>query len=165
LICQGVALVEHGSEETEDGSALGERELAAWRGFLRAHARTVRELDAELQERAGLPLSSYEVLVSLRDAPDHRLRMSEVASHLLLTAGGVTRLVDRLVGAGLVAKEPCLDDRRGSYAVLTPVGAERLRAARTVHLAGVRRRFLSRLSAQEVEQLARIWERVDPAPA
>jgi DNA-binding MarR family transcriptional regulator len=163
LICQGVALVEHGTQETVDGGALGERELAAWRGFLRAHARIVQALDAELQERTGLPLSSYEVLLYLREAPEGRLRMSEIAGHLLLTAGGVTRLVDRLVAAGMVEKERCLDDRRGSYAVLTPLGAERLRSARAVHLAGVRRRFLSRLSAQEIDQLARLWERMAPA--
>lgn len=162
MICQGVALVEPGIEERADGGDLGEQELAAWRGFLRVHATIVRELDAELVERTGLPLSSYEVLVYLRDAPDTRLRMSELAGHLLLTAGGVTRLVDRLVRSGLVAKEPCLDDRRGSYAVLTRFGAERLRTARVVHLAGVRRRFLGRLSAQEIEQLARLWERVAP---
>jgi DNA-binding MarR family transcriptional regulator len=163
LICQGVALVEHGTQETVDGGALGARELAAWRGFLRAHARIVQALDAELQERAGLPLSSYEVLLYLREAPEGRLRMSEIAGRLLLTAGGVTRLVDRLVASGLVEKERCLDDRRGSYAVLTPLGAQRLRSARAVHLAGVRRRFLSRLSAQEIDQLARLWERMAPA--
>src|SRR5689334_22881282 len=95
----------------EDGQ-LSPTELAAWRGFLRAHARIVRELDAELQARAGLPLRAYEVLLQLEDAPAQRLRMSELAERLLLSAGGATRLVDRLQQDGLVYRSTDGGDRR-----------------------------------------------------
>jgi len=81
---------------------LSEAELASWRGFLRVHAALERELDAELTELHGLPLSSYEVLLTVADAPDERVRMSEIADSVLLSRSGVTRLVDRLERDGLV---------------------------------------------------------------
>ena len=84
------------------GGRLDETELGAWRGFLRAHAALVRDLDAELQSAHGLSLSSYEVLLLLAGARQRRLRMSELAKATLITLGGVTRLVDRLEREGLV---------------------------------------------------------------
>src|SRR4051794_30319630 len=155
-------MAERGARQQAAAAQLDERELAAWRGFLRTHARLVHELDAELQAQSGLALTAYEVLMYLLDAPGMRLRMSELADRLLLTAGGVTRLVERLTRAGLVRKEPCLDDRRGFYATLTELGEERACAARAVHLAGVRRRFLEHLEPRQLDQLAAVWARVAP---
>lgn len=137
---------------------LTERELGAWRGFLRAHAALIRELDSELEHEHGLPLTSYEVLLFLSDAPGRRLRMSELADSVLLSRSGVTRLVDRLEAAGLLTRESCPSDARGSFAVLTDAGAQALRRARATHLAGVRRRFLDRLSAADQERLGEIWD-------
>jgi len=82
------------------GASLDATELAAWRGFLRAHARLIRELSAELERTHGLPLSSYEVLLHLANAPDERMRMAELADSVLLSPSGITRLVDRLVLGG-----------------------------------------------------------------
>jgi len=135
-------------------------ELAAWRGFLRAHAFLVAELDAELRAAHGLPLTSYEVLLSLHEAPDGRLRMSALAQALLLSQSGVTRLVDRLVRQGLVGRERCEDDARGFYAVLTEAGSERFAAARPTHLAGVRRHFLACLTGEEIVLLGGVWRRL-----
>ncbi len=137
-------------------------ELAAWRGFLRAHARLVRELDAELVAAHGLPLAWYDVLVVLDEAGG-RLRMAELARAVLLSVSGTTRLVDRLVREGLVEREPCEDDGRGAYAVLTPAGAVRRRAARPTHLAGVRERFLSALQPDDLACLAALWPRLGGA--
>ena len=139
---------------------LSQGELDAWRGFLRTHADIVRHLDAELQEEHGLPLTSYEVLLSLEAAPDRRLRMSELADSLLLSQSGVTRLVDRLVRDGLVRRERCDSDGRGYFAVLTDSGLARYQAARPTHLAGVRKRFLERLSDEQLEVLRGTWERL-----
>src|SRR3954452_24246165 len=75
---------------------LSSPELGAWRGFLRVHAALVKALDAELLEAHGLPLTSYEVLINLEAAPDHRRRMSELAESVLLSRSGMTGLVDRL---------------------------------------------------------------------
>src|SRR5918999_1227401 len=89
--------------------------LAAWGTFLRAHARVVRELERELQDEQDLALTDYDVLVQLAAADDRRLRMSDLADRLLLSRSGVTRLVDRLVGEGLVERMTCDSDRRGQW--------------------------------------------------
>jgi DNA-binding MarR family transcriptional regulator len=135
-------------------------ELDAWRGFLRAHAHIVRELDEELQAEHGLALTSYEVLLYLAEASANRLRMSELASSLLLSQSGVTRLVDRLEREGLVSRERCEEDGRGFFAVLTPAGQARFEVARPTHLAGVRRRFLDPLSDDDQRSLRAAWERL-----
>jgi DNA-binding MarR family transcriptional regulator len=148
--------------QTSAVTQLSDLELAAWRGFLRLHSALVRELDRELEVAHGLPLTQYEVLIHLNNAPDKRLRMSELASSVLLSQSGVTRLVDRLERDGLVVREPCPSDRRGLHARLTEEGSRRLAEARPTHLAGVRERFLSRLDDDELRALAAVWERVRP---
>ena len=140
-------------------------ELAAWRGFLRAHARIVHDLDRELQAAHALPLHEYEVLLVLLDAPSHRLRMTELADAVLLSQSGLTRLVDRLERAGLVLRQRCESDRRGLFAQLTEAGAARLEDARVTHLEGVRARVLSRFSDTELAQLGGYWERLFPEAA
>jgi DNA-binding MarR family transcriptional regulator len=142
---------------------LTETELAAWRGFLRVHAALVKELDAHLEETHDLPLSSYEVLITLKAAPDHRLRMAELADRALLSRSGMTRLVDRLEREGLLARDRCSSDARGCYAVLTEAGESILRRARPAHLQAVRERFLQHLSDDELQLLGRLWERLLPA--
>lgn len=144
------------------GDELDEDELAAWRGFLRAHAHLVRELDAELTREHSLSLSTYDVLVQLAHTRGRRLRMSELADSVLLTPSGLTRLVDRLCRDGLVERVRCDDDARGSFAVLTDLGAERLTAARRTHLDGVRRLFLSHFSPADLRRLAAHWDLVTP---
>ncbi len=141
---------------------LNDRELAAWKGFLRLHAALVRELDRELEESHGLPLTHYEVLFHLFIAPDNRLRMSDLASEVLLSQSGVTRLVDRLERAGHVARHRCADDRRVLYAQLTDRGLARLMEARPTLLEGVRARFLAHFDDVELDELAAAWERVQP---
>jgi DNA-binding MarR family transcriptional regulator len=141
---------------------LNDRELAAWRGFLQLHAALVRELDRELEEAHGLPLTHYEVLIRLYLAPDNRMRMSDLASSVLLSQSGVTRLVDRLERAGYVARHQCAADRRVLYAQLTETGRARLLEARPTHLAGVRARFLAHFDDAELDELAAAWERVQP---
>jgi DNA-binding MarR family transcriptional regulator len=136
---------------------LSELELGAWRGLLRAHAALVRDLDAQLEAEHGLSLSAYEVLLLLAEAPQGRLRMSELAESSLLSLSGMTRLVDRLVGAGHVERERCAEDRRGLWARLTPAGADLFRRARETHLRGIRERFLSRLSDAQLTALAEVW--------
>ena len=148
--------------QTEELSAV---ELGAWRGMLRVHTALVRELDAEILAAHDLPLSSYDVLIYLRSAPDKRLRMAELADSVLLSRSGVTRLVDRLVREGLIVRDACEEDGRGSFAVLTPKGEELLARARPTHLAGVRERFLRHFDEDELRTLARFWDRVVPGAA
>lgn len=128
--------------------------------MLEVHSTLIARLDSELERDHGLPLSSYEVLMNLGDAPDGKLRMGELAKRLLLSRSGVTRLVDRLERQGLLERERCADDGRGFFARLTPEGREKLAAAQPAHLAGVRRIFLSALEPGEMDGLAAIWSRL-----
>jgi DNA-binding MarR family transcriptional regulator len=136
------------------------RELAAWRGLLRVHAEVTSELDAQMRAEHGLPVSSYEVLMFLADAPGHRLRMAEIADRVLLSRSGLTRLVDRLVELGYVTRCAVEGDGRGSYAELTAAGLQKLEAARQTHREGVRQSFLDRLNATDQVVLGDIWTRL-----
>jgi DNA-binding MarR family transcriptional regulator len=149
------------TELSPDPRLLHPDELAAWRGLLRAHAALTKELDAELMERHGLSLSSYEVLLLVADAPGGQLRMSELAEGVLLSRSGLTRLVDRLERDGLLRRVPCEDDARGWFAAITGAGREAFRAARRTHLEGVRARFLSRFSPAELRTLGELWRRLE----
>lgn len=119
-------------------SPISRPELAAWRRFLRAHAHASRKLEADLLAAHALPLTSYDVLVQLIEAPDRRLRMTELADRVLLSRSGLTRMVDRMVREGLVSREACTSDARGLFAVLTDAGYARLREASGTHLRGVK---------------------------
>ena len=147
---------------TTKTTQLDERELRAWRGLLQVHASAVRELDAEMRAEHGLPLSQYEVLMFLADADGERMRMADIADRVLVSRSGLTRLVDRLVSLGLVARFTCADDGRGAYAQLIDAGRVKLDAARRTHMAGVRRLFLDRLSDDEQDALGDLWDRVSP---
>jgi DNA-binding MarR family transcriptional regulator len=144
---------------------LDERELRAWRGLLRVHASLSKALDAELDREHGLPLTSYEVLLYLAEAEGEKMRMCDLASSVILSRSGLTRLVDRLERDGLLVRESCASDARGAFAKLTPAGQEKLTAARATHLSSVRTLFLAHLGAEELEVLGSVWDRVLPGAA
>jgi DNA-binding MarR family transcriptional regulator len=144
---------------------LSPRELRAWRGLLRVHATMVKALDAELERAHGLSVTSYEVLLYLNDSPGGRLRMHDLATSVLLSRSGLTRLADRLEREGLIERRACEADARGSFAVITEAGREKLATARPTHLDGVRRHFLSHLTPEEQDALGDTWERVLPGSA
>lgn len=141
---------------------LSEEELRAWRGLLRAHASLAKLLDAELDERHGLPMTSYEVLHRLAGAEMGRMRMCDLAEQAQMSRSGLTRLVDRLESDGLLERCSCEHDARGAYACLTTAGRQRLSEARSTHRSVVREHFLSRFSEQELSSLAELWERIAP---
>jgi DNA-binding MarR family transcriptional regulator len=135
-------------------------EMGAWRGFLNAHAHVIRRLEAELESEQSMPLANYDVLVQLAEAPDHALRMSELATSVLLSRSGLTRLVDRLEREGLVSRRACPDDARGTLAVLSPAGMARLQQAWVTHLRGVREHVVSRFTEQELATLGELLGRL-----
>ena len=141
---------------------LGPVQLRAWRGLLRVHSALVKALDAELEAAHGLALTSYEVLLFLADAPEGKMRMHDLASSVLLSRSGLTRLVDRLERDGLIERATCQSDARGAYAVITPAGRKLLDAARATHRAGVRAHFLGHLSDEDLEALGEAWDKVLP---
>ena len=128
--------------------------------MLEVHARVTHELDAQMRAEHGLSVSAYEVLMFLADAPDHRLRMADIARRVLLSRSGCTRLVDRLVAQGYVTRSAADTDGRGLFAQLTEAGVEKTAAARRTHREGVRRFFLAHLSATDEVALGDAWSRV-----
>lgn len=125
-------------------------ELEAWRAFLRAHAVVTRRLEADLTAVHDMTLGVYDVLVQLVEAPQRRLRMSDLAEAVLLSRSGLTRLVDRMCQEGLLRRVPDPADARGIWAVLTDAGYVRLRSASGTHLNGVTRYVVDQLDPDEL---------------
>ena len=142
-------------------SLLSREERVLWRRFVATHAAIVRKLDDDLRAQSGLTLSAFEVLYELIRAPGNRLRMAELADHLLFTRSGVTRVVDRLEREGLVERRECGHDGRGIYAILTEQGADAFVAAAGPHIDGVRRLFFDRLDGWD-DLLRRILHQLTP---
>jgi DNA-binding MarR family transcriptional regulator len=134
--------------------------LGAWRSVIQAHARLTRTLDEELQAAHRLSLAEYDALLQLANAPDRRLRMSALADRVLLSRSGITRLVDRLVAAGMVERSTCTTDARGAEAALTAEGLQRLREASATHLDGVGRLFLDVIEPADRAAVQRAMDRV-----
>ena len=136
--------------------------IQAWRTFLGAHAAVMRRMEAELEAEGQLSLADYDVLLNLASAPGGKLRMSELAEHVLLSRSGMTRRIDRLEAAGYVTRAECAADRRGSYAAITPAGLERVRSAGPTHLRGIQEHFLAKLSAEELDAISSALAKVIP---
>jgi DNA-binding MarR family transcriptional regulator len=134
--------------------------VVAWLRFLRAHAAITRELSSRLEARHELTLSDYDVLVQLYFAPDRRMRRVDIARSVLLTASGITRLLDGLESCGLVEKARCDSDARVTYAVLTDAGVKKVEQARESHLADIDELFGSQFAPKEREQLAELLGRL-----
>lgn len=134
-------------------------ELLAYRNFLRAHARVTRCLEGDLIAEQRLTLAAFDVLEALDEAPEGRLRMTELADAVLLSRSGVTRLVDRLQRVGLVNRARADSDGRGVQAVITERGRHRLRSAALTHRSGVAQYFAG-VAAEELDGLVRTCERL-----
>lgn len=129
-------------------------EMRAWRALVSTHHLLMGRLDAELLAAAGVGLAEYRVLVVLSEQDGQRARMTDLADWLQLSPSGLTRRLDTLVTRGWVAREKCPSDRRGTFAVLTELGAHELERAAPTHLEGVRAHFIDRLSREQLEALA-----------
>ena len=134
--------------------------LESWVSFLRAHAAITRQLNADLLNWHGLTLSDYEVLLRLANAENEMMRRVDLAQSVLLTASGITRLLDGLEQSGCVEKVKCESDARVSYAKLTPEGRRKLKDAAGTHLAGIEELFTGRYSDDELEQLTELLSRL-----
>ena len=134
--------------------------LAAWRSFLEAHARLTDILEEELEAERDLPLTWYDVLVQLEESAEHRLRMTDLAGAVLLSKSGLTRLIDRMCGAGLVERTPDPMDRRGTFVILTKAGLDRNKDAAPVHLRGIEEHFARFLSDSEATAMRESFGRI-----
>lgn len=153
------------AQDLATSAGLSAAAMEAWRAFLRAHSFVVNRLEAELVADQRLPLASYDVLVQLSEAPGRALRMTELADRVLLSRSGLTRLADRLAAEGLIRREACPSDARGTMAVLTDCGFQRLRAAWPGHARGVAEYFADRFDEGELATLATLLSRLGPARA
>jgi DNA-binding MarR family transcriptional regulator len=129
-------------------------EMRAWQKLIDVTTGVMATLDGELRAEHGLTLGDYEVLVHISDAPDHSVRMTDLASRLKLSPSGITRRIDGLVRDGYVERKQCPSDRRGSNAVLTEKGLLRLQEAAPTHVRGVRSHFVDQLSVRQLANLA-----------
>ena len=138
---------------------LAEAELLAWRGMLEVERQMLPLMDEELQRRTGLTISEFDVLYQLWIAPSKRRRMKHLAQAVLVTPGGITRMVGRLEERKLVRRVNSAG-RQAVEAELTPAGEEQLHIAMDVHFHDVRRLFIDKLSATDVAWLVELWQRL-----
>ena len=133
---------------------------SVWRLFLTAHVKLLSCIEQKLSV-AGLPsLEWYDVLLTLKEAPDYRLRLSDLADKVLLSRSNLTRLVDRLEKAGLLRREPCPNDRRGTWAVLTEAGLAMQRQMWPVYAEGIAEYFGCCLDDTEVKLMEQLLKRM-----
>jgi len=142
------------------GRWLSEPEQAMWRGYLDSTRLLLRALDRQLSADAGVSLSDFELLALLSEAPQRRLRMSELADRVATTRSGITRAVARLVDLGWVRRAECEEDKRGSYAELTDAGLQKVRTAAPGHVAAVRANLFDLLSPRDVELFSHAYGQI-----
>jgi len=137
-----------------------ETKAHAWAVLLRAHARLVERIEAELAAAALPPLGWYDVLWALESAAGHQLRMHELAEHVVLSRSNLTRLADRLQEAGLIERAAVAEDRRGAYCIITAAGRALRKRMWPTYQAAVERYFGAHLSDREAVQLGEVLGRI-----
>lgn len=142
---------------------LNPTEMRIWLAFLEATGRVTQALDASIKDNADLRFDDYEVLVHLSEAEDHRLRMTELSERLLHSQARLTQRINRLSAKGLVRREKCVEDGRGTYAVLTDAGMATIEALAPIHVADVRGLLIDLITPDEREVVAAVLERVAAA--
>jgi DNA-binding MarR family transcriptional regulator len=137
-----------------------EKPYLAWYGMVQANTRLLERINADLEADAGLPLTWFEVLAQLSWAPEACSRMGELANNLLLSRGGVTRLIARMEDAGLVRREVPPHDRRATYAHITEKGREAFDRAMPIHVQKVHEYFHQHLDAEEIDVLIKAMVKI-----
>ena len=139
---------------------LDDGEMRAWRAYVIASELLRKQLNRELQERHGLALADYEVLVRLSDQDGGRMRMAHLAGEVASSKSRLSHQIGRMETAGLVQRVECGDDARGVFAEITEAGRARLRETAPTHVAGVRAHLVDLLKPSDQVALAEIFERV-----
>ena len=138
---------------------LNEREMRAWRSYIIASRRLLEALESDLDGH-DLTMSDYEVMAQLSDAPNRRMRMSELAELAMISKSRLSHRMKVMEKAGWIKREECSEDRRGYWAVMTDKGFRAIVAAAPDHVESVRRRFIDQLSNKEQENLSSTFEHV-----
>jgi DNA-binding MarR family transcriptional regulator len=132
----------------------------AWGALTRTHAAIVGRLQEALAASDFPPLPWYEVLATVADAPEQRMKMGDLAEAMVITRGGLTKLVDRLIKAGLMERTFCETDRRVSYATMLPAGSDLLEEMRPIVVAELKTAFAANLSDSQADALRGMLEQV-----
>ena len=146
--------------KTGSGTPLRTPHGEAWGALTRTHAAVSQRLQEALAQNDFPPLPWYEILATISEAPEERMRMGDLAEILVITRGGLTKLVDRLVKAGLLERTFCETDRRVSYATLLPAGERMLAEMRPVIVGELEVAFSAKISAGEADSLREMLNRV-----
>jgi DNA-binding MarR family transcriptional regulator len=133
---------------------LSAEEQEAWRAHLATSKLLTRQLDRDLQP-FGLSINDYEILVVLSEAPEHRLRMTELADATAQSRSRLSHQITRMEANGLVRRDSCPGDKRGLFAVLTGAGMDTIERVAPHHVESVRRHFIDLL---DLDQLAALRE-------
>ncbi|HLN79222.1 MAG TPA: MarR family transcriptional regulator [Nocardioidaceae bacterium] len=131
-----------------------------WRAYLVGTTLLMDRLDRDLRELHDLSLPEYEILVRLSEAPDHRMRMAQLAGSISHSRSRVTHTVARLEKDGLVNRSACVSDGRGVEAVLTDEGLKRLEAAAPTHVDGVRQFLVDLAGEEDLAAVGRVFNAV-----
>jgi DNA-binding MarR family transcriptional regulator len=140
---------------------LSDSEQQLWRSFLRGSTRVMNSLDDSLQRTSGLAMTDYEILVMLSESVDQQLRMSDLADRVLISRSRLTYRVDQLIRRELVERVECDDDRRGTFARLTPTGLATLTAAAGAHVADVRRLVIDHVNPHDLVRFTELLQSID----
>jgi DNA-binding MarR family transcriptional regulator len=139
---------------------LNSAQLACWRAYIESSQRLFNQLEEELRATSDLSLADYQVLVLLSETPGQRLRMGELAGRLVFSPSRLTYQISSMERRGLVTRQACPDDRRGSEAVLTAAGLLTLREAAPQHAASVQQHLMHDLDEAEIACLTRVFDRL-----
>jgi len=139
---------------------LNPTEMKAWRRYILASRHLIDQLDADLGAH-NLSMPDYEILVQLSEAPDRKMRMSELAASALLSRSRLSHRMKVMEKAGWVKREVCPHDKRGYFAVMTAKGWKAIVTAAPDHVESVRTRFMDHLTKTDQQVLAEIFERIE----
>lgn len=134
----------------------------AWQSYISATRALTAALDEDLSE-FGLTLADYELLAHLGQAPERRMRMSELAEVALVSRSRLSHRIKVLELEGWVERVRCSEDKRGLFAVLTSRGVKKISQITPTYKACLKKRWLSQLSATEQVQIEKIFSRINQA--
>jgi DNA-binding MarR family transcriptional regulator len=136
---------------------LSENEQRAWRAQVRLTVLLYRQLDRDLAP-FGLSVSDYEILVALSEAPEHRLRMTDLADEITQSRSRLSHQITRMESRGLVRRDACEGDKRGMFAVLTDDGLTTIERVAPAHVESVRRHFMDWLTPAQMSSITQVYE-------
>lgn len=134
--------------------------MRAWVGYRRMRLLLDLQINRDLMGESGLSEPDYDVLSNLSEAPEHQMRLSELAAHMRWSKSRLSHHISRMQQRGFVERQECADDARGSMLVLTELGHEGIADAAPGHVSSVRRHFIDLLTDEELDALGNLTHRV-----